>query len=90
MAGGQAFSQRVEHTDSGIEDHQVDDDRHDGTQCRVNAIDEGKHRDIGPLSLVRVHQQGETCKAHHDGVNYSAYDAAPTSLAWADIVTTDN
>ena len=42
------------------------------------------------MRLVRVHQQGESGKAHHDGVDDAAYNAAPTGLAWANIVATDN
>ena len=90
MSGGKTLTQGVEHSDRGIKDHQINDDRHDHAEHWVNGIHQGQHRNIRVPEHLGVHEQCKPGNAHEYRIESAADDAAPASLTRANVVAANN
>ena len=75
-AGGQALTQRIEHADRGVEDHEEDDDRHDHAQHRADVVHHRQHRHVAALDGLDVQVQGDRGDDQHCGVQHSTHQSA--------------
>ena len=59
IIAGQALAQRVEHADSGIKDHAVNNKGHEHTEYRVDAGNQAQHWHILTVDVLSFEEQGE-------------------------------
>ena len=86
----QAATQRVEHTDGGIENHGVDDDRHHRTQNRVNFIDNCQSRHILVANGLDLEEEGKGHQRQQTCVNGAAHETTDASFTRVQVATAND